>query len=985
MRQLVVAVVLAANLAFAAEPIPYHQDNPPGSPLSPQQALQKMVVPSGFSVELVIAEPELINPVAMTIDERGRFWIAESIEYPRHEPGRGKDRIKVFEDTDRDGKFDRSEIFADGLNIPSGIVIGRGGVWVANAPDILFYKLGSDGRAVGPPEVVVTGFGRDDTHELPNSLTWGPDGWLYGLNGVFNRSVVKSNNGKTYEFTCAMFRIHPQTHEFQIFCEGTSNPWGLAFDGDGSAFVSACVIDHLWHLVETGYYRRQAGEYPQFTWLIESIVKHHHQKAAYCGLHYFDSDAYPEEYREMLYMGNIHGACINVDKLQHDGSTYSATGQPDFLAANDPWFMPISQKTGPDGCLYVLDWYDRYHCYQDASRDAPGVDRQQGRLYRIRYNGTPRAAPLNLAQESDDQLIARLASANIYFRDLAQRLLSERMHPELQSKLQSLVLNQSQPRKGRLHALWSLIGAGPLDRQFHLILLASDDSTFRAWGVRAAGDRNGEVEEIRERIVALTSDKDAEVRLQTAIASRKLKHLNAVPLLLRVLSKSDGDQLLPHIVWQNLHPFIESDPARFVKALEKYDLTQANPVADLLPRIAARLLAIGDESVVGLYELLLHQAHDQTAALQSQLAQLSRMIADKEISREQLRSLARRLDTMLIELRGGNNALGYEVQLLAAGVERPGASAELLEACQSTTIKPADRLRGLEMLLTKRESGAIQLARDIICDERSPLDARATMLTALRRCDDVGVAGEMLAAYSNFPPELQAKTISLLTERPGWSKSLLRAIGRKQLPPTVLNATQIANLLAGRDEELQRLIAEHWGAIRSERNPQREQVVNEMRQLIGSKRGDALAGAAVFKKTCAQCHQIFGHGFDVGPDLTSNGRNDFNQLLSNVFDPSLVIGRAYQAVSVVTSDGRSISGLLVEDGQARVVLKLQGGKQEIVRRDEIDAFQLSKLSLMPEGFEKQLQPEEIINLFAFLALEQAPEGWPEVELPTHKS
>src|SRR3712207_4581459 len=247
---------LPAQQAKKKEVIPHAQSQPPGPPLSPAEALQKMQVPNGFTVELVAAEPDLVNPVAMTFDERGRIWVTESLEYPRRSPGPGKDRVKVLEDTDGDGRAEKVTIFADGLNIPSGIAVGHGGVWVANSPDILFYKIGPDGRAAGKPEVVVTGFGRADTHELPNSLTWGSDGWLYDLNGVFNPSVVKQN-GKEFRFTCALFRIHPRTKEFQLFCEWTSNPWGVAFNTERSAFVSACVIDHLWHLTQTGYYHLQ--------------------------------------------------------------------------------------------------------------------------------------------------------------------------------------------------------------------------------------------------------------------------------------------------------------------------------------------------------------------------------------------------------------------------------------------------------------------------------------------------------------------------------------------------------------------------------------------------------------------------------------------------------------------------------------------------------------------------------------------------------
>src|SRR4051812_31040315 len=211
------------------EVIPHAQKKMPGPPLSPQEALEKMTVPPGFSVELVASEPDIINPVAMHIDEKGRFWITESVEYPRRSPGLGQDRVKVIEIGD-DGKAKKVTTVIEGLNIPSGIAVGHGGVWLANAPDILFYPIEDfDNLKLGKPQVVVTGFGRFDTHELPNAFTWGPDGWLYGLNGVFNPAHVKQGD-KEWKFTCAMFRIHPRTKEFQIFCEGTSNPWGIAFN-----------------------------------------------------------------------------------------------------------------------------------------------------------------------------------------------------------------------------------------------------------------------------------------------------------------------------------------------------------------------------------------------------------------------------------------------------------------------------------------------------------------------------------------------------------------------------------------------------------------------------------------------------------------------------------------------------------------------------------------------------------------------------------
>ena len=582
------------------EVIPHAQDKPPGPALSPAEALKKFKVPEGFTVELVASEPDIVNPVAMTIDEKGRFWITESLEYPRREAGPGKDRVKVCEDTDGDGKFDKFTVFAEGLNIPSGIAVGHGGVWVANAPDILFMQdTDGDGKA-DKQEVVVSGFGRDDTHELPNSLTWGPDGYLYGLNGVFNRSVVKQD-GKTFDFTCALFRIHPLTRKFELFCEGTSNPWGVAFNENGHAFISACVIDHLWHLTETGYYHRQGGPYPPFTWKIDSIVQHKHQKAAYCGITWFDSDAYPQQYRGKLFMGNIHGNCVNVDRLSRDGSTYFGEGEPDFLSADDAWFMPVVQKTGPDGSLYVLDWYDRYHCYQDANRDPAGIDRLKGRLYRVRYKDTPRAKPFDLAKESDDKLVKLLGDPNVYKRDIAQRLLYERQladtkapvrkHLETRETLRKLIDDKQAPHKQRMHALWVLVSTWEIDEGQTQYLMKNAEPEIKAWIVRLLGNVGRASPAQIATINALAEDESADVRLQVAIAARKIEGIDAIPLLVKTLARAGDDELIPHIVWQNLHPLLETEGPKFLAEVKKYDLKGSPALGAIMPRATERILA----------------------------------------------------------------------------------------------------------------------------------------------------------------------------------------------------------------------------------------------------------------------------------------------------------------------------------------------------------------------------------------------------------
>lgn len=968
----------------AAEPIPHGQSQAPNPALSPAEAVKKMTLPEGFTAEVVASEPDIVNPVAMTFDDRGRIWITESLEYPRHAAGVGRDRVKVLEDTDGDGKADKFTVFADGLNIPSGIAVGHGGVWVANAPDLLFLQdTDGDGKA-DKREVIVTGFGRFDTHELPNSLTWGPDGWLYGWNGVFNRSRV-AYRGKDYDFTCAIFRIHPKTRDFELFCEGTSNPWGIAWNLEGAAFASACVIDHLWHLTETGYYHRQGGPYPPHTWKIESIVDHKHQQAAYCGIHFFDSDAYPPEYRERLYMGNIHGNCLNVDRLERNGSTYKGIACPDFLRANDAWFMPVSQKTGPDGCLYVLDWYDRYHCYQDANRDPAGIDRLKGRLYRIRYRDAPRRAGFDLANETDEALVQLLESPNVYNRDAAQRLLVERNRPGTRPALESLVLDESRGRKARMHALWALVGSGTLDPKFHLQLLGHGDATLRAWGVRAAGNMKRVDPAVREKLVALAHDSAPDVLLQVAIAARKIEGVDPLLVLTTALSASGNDPLIPHIVWQNVHPLLEERGAEFARLVTPEAIRRSPNLAEVVPRALERILfgpQFEPKAAVGpLTALNTVDSRESRAAISGVFATLARRIQSGELAPAQLADLRQALSPILQSIRskadprrrrGDGDSLWIEVELLAASWNdvQGLATARVLLAARGA--EPALRLRALDALLAADTPAALENVNRLfqIDAGNAGIEFRGEVIAALGKIDDPRVATIVLDAYPRLEPETRPRAVELLTQRTGWGRALLDAIAANKIPASALNVNQIRKLLGSKDPALAKQARSLWGTVRETRNPERERIIAEVRRFLTTHPGDPHNGQKVFQRICAQCHKIYGEGQEVGPEITLNGRASYDQILSNVLDPSLVIGAAYQGTVVATTDGRVLTGLLVEDSPQRVLLKLQGGKLETIARDDVDAMKVSLLSLMPEDLEKQLKPDELADLFAFITLDK---------------
>jgi len=987
---LICGLMLPAG-ALWGQAIPHNQDAPPGPPLSPEEAVAKMKVPPGFKVEIVASEPAIVNPVAMAFDERGRIWITESLEYPRREAGPGRDRVKILEDVDGDGRFEKVTVFAEGLNIPSGIAIGHGGVWVANAPDILLLRdTDGDGRA-DAREVVVTGFGRHDTHELPNSLTWGPDGWLYGLNGVFNPARI-AHQGQEHVFTCAMFRIHPRTRAFELFAEGTSNPWGIAFDPWGSAFVSACVIDHLWHIVETGYYHRQAGAYPPHTWKIESIVNYKHQKAAYCGLHYFDSDAYPPQYAGRLYMGNIHGGCINVDRLERAGATYRGQPEPDFLVANDAWFMPVAQKTGPDGCLYVLDWYDRYHCYQDANRDPAGIERAKGRIYRVRYKDSPRAGSFDLAARTDEQLIELLGHANVYHRDQAQRLLTERLADRARparGRLEQLVLSEQTPARQRMHALWVLAATSP-GEELILGLLDCTDANVRAWGVRLAGNARAASPRLAGRLAQLAGDPSPDVRLQLVIAAGKIKDFQAAELLARVATHHEADPLLARIVWQNLLAGFDQRAVAFLRLLRETRIEEAPMVQALAPRLLDRMLAdrrLNEQAVAQLFGMVRDAA---PATARQCLANMAERVQSAELPKDAQDQLKAALEPVLAPLLANpaTHPAGLDAALLAASWNDRRAVPYVRLTLETAGLDPELRLRALSALVPFADGDLLELAGQIL-KAREPVVAaparpgqpprltsaefRGRVIAALGRVNDPLVAEVVLAAYSGLEAEVQPRAVELLTQRAAWARKLLEAIGQKQIPAEALNLNQVRKLLATGDAELIKAVQRHWGTVREGKSDQREAVIARIRDLVRKNPGDAHRGQQVFDKVCGQCHKIYGKGEEVGPDITVNGRASFDQLLSNVLDPSLVIGAAYQARTVLTDSGRVVTGLLVEESPTRVVLKVQGGKLETFPRTQIEEFKTSELSLMPEDLEKTLKPEEIADLFAFLTLDRPPD------------
>jgi putative heme-binding domain-containing protein len=388
------------------------------------------------------------------------------------------------------------------------------------------------------------------------------------------------------------------------------------------------------------------------------------------------------------------------------------------------------------------------------------------------------------------------------------------------------------------------------------------------------------------------------------------------------------------------------------------------------------------EPVVTLFELVAEDVDNPESARQC-LSVLAEKIQSRELEDEEFAALRKRLQPALAKIQNQSDhpLLVDAVVLRASWRDAEGiAAARVLFGSERSSED--HRLKALNALIAAGDKSILQtVPASLAAAGDNSAEFRAAVLAALGRSENPKIADIVLATYAKLEPELQPRAIELLTHRPAWAKALMAAMARKEIPTTALNNNQAAHLLKSRDEELVKLVTTTWGTVRTERNPDQEREIAAIRELIKSTPGDPFRGEKAFEKACAQCHKIHGEGQDVGPDLTNNGRGSFEQLLSNVLDPSLVIGGAYQPRVVDTEDGRSITGLLVEDSPDRIVLKLQGGKLETIPREEVADVITSQLSMMPEDLEKQLKPQEIADLFAFLALDKHPRDADAKKLP----
>lgn len=960
--------------------------------LEPAAAARQMTAPPGFNVQLAAGEPMVHQPVAFTTDARGRIWVAEAYTYPNRAPeGEGKDKIIILEDTDQDGTLDSRKEFMTGLNLISGLEVGFGGVWVGAAPYLMFIPdVDGDDVPDSEPEILLDGFGYQDTHETLNAFIWGPDGWLYGCHGVFTHSMVGkpgTPDADRVPVNAAVWRYHPTRHEFDVFARGTSNPWGVDFNDHGQPFITACVIPHLWHIVQGARYQRQGGRHfnPHIYDDIKTIADHSHYTGnirdsawwghepelsdsvslaggghAHCGAMIYLADNWPASYRDSIYFNNIHGNRINNDILERHGSGYVGHHGNDFLMANDKWYRGINLKYGPDGTVHVIDWYDKNACH----RTNPEIwDRSNGRIYRVSY-GDVKPVTVDLSALSSLQLAQLQSHDNDWYVRTARRLLQERAAAgqpmeDVQSELLRQITNsQTTPKK--LRAVWALHVIDRLSIDLQHSLLQHDDEHLRAWGIHFAvpevlpGHSPKPMSFTVNRLLRemASSDSSSLVRLYLAAALQRIPHIQRWPIADALLQHEEDtdDHNIPLMIWYGVEPLVMADAPR---AMELAERSRIPRVARYIARRTAAEPTLIDDLVAG----LLKTSVEKQAMIVEEMLNAFEGRVDIAMPRSWQASYTHLL-------RSDDASLRAQADRIAIIFGDKRLLPRMREILASSSESVASRKQALQVLLRGRD----ELAAPALIAALDQPDLRGDAIRGLASYSDPNTPRELIQRYDQFNEADRRDAISTLTARPEYALALLDAIEGEAIPRKDVHAYHVRQLRSFQDAGIVDRIQEVWGSIRESSADKKAKIAQYKSRLTEDilANADLSHGRVVFNKTCAACHKLFGQGYDIGPDITGSNRANLDYILENAIDPSSVVSKEYRMSTLVLADGRVVTGLVQNETDSAYTVRTVNDVLLVAKAD-VDDISQSELSLMPEGQLDQLAADDVRDLIAYLA------------------
>jgi putative membrane-bound dehydrogenase-like protein len=984
------ALVIHSSLVSAADEA---KPTGPKSPVSPEESLRWFDLDPGLRIELAAAEPEVVDPVTVRFDERGRMWVAEYRDYPNGPAAGGKplSRIKLLEDKDDDGRYETAHVFADELSFCNGLQPWDGGVVATMAGRIAFLKDTDCDNKADVNETWYVGFAEENPQLRVNHPRFGLDNHIYVANGLKGGAVTNPRDPKAAP---ASLRGHdlkfdPRTGKYEAI--SGNGQFGLTFDDYGNRFVCSNRNPLMHVVLEDRYLARNPslivpavmndvadfGEKSHVYPLVQAwttSIHHAGQYSAACGVEIYRGDALPKEYYGNAFICEPTGSLVHREVLTPTGATFTSKSpyeNREFLASRDPWFRGVYLDGGPDGALYLCDMYraviEHPAFMPEELKNRPdmrfGDDR--GRIYRIVPKDfvRPSKKPA-LDKATTAELIAALDHPNAWWRETAQRLLYQMEGAAAIEPLLAMITAGKTPQ-GRVHAMWALHG-------FNERATLAFRDTFGA--PTPAGQRSYEL--MRKAFAAALEDKHPRVREQATLVTD-------FPAL------TEGSEYFPLVLLNARH---DDARLRFQSALTLGDLKISDPskAATVVTKLVETLADIVDRADDGPWTrtAVFTAPYHDTAMILPILMSRTKLTGPAEsakrraLLRQVALTVAPRLDHGLAQLREelkrqGTTEEGRELILaVAAGLGTRIAAVldsegmlplrdEGLEAATDPKVAKEQRLDGLAVLAATATSKAAAADDEAILNlVRTDPDGeiRSKALACFASQSTPETVKTLLALLPKQSPAMRGQIFDALLSRKERITALLDAVERGELKPKELDQTRVARLSKLADPEL-RSRAEKLFA--SAMPADRTKALEAYRPVLALK-ADARRGQGVFKKNCATCHKVGGVGVDVGPSIADLRTKTPEQVLTDVLQPNKAIDNNFVSYTVVTEDGLQYVGILAAETPGSVTLKLPDGKQQSILKTAIDTLESNGVSLMPEGLERNIPPQDMADVISYV-------------------
>jgi putative heme-binding domain-containing protein len=941
-------------------------------------------LPPGFEVNLFAADPLLAKPIHMNFDARGRLWIASSETYPQIEPGKkANDKIIVLEDTDNDGKADKTTVFADGLFIPTGIEPGDGGVYVANSTELLHIAETKDGKA-GATRVLLSGFGTEDTHHIIHSFRWGFDGNLYFNQSIYIHSHIETPYGVRRLNAGGIWQYRPETNRLEVFARGWVNSWGHHFDRWGQSFATdGAYGEGINYVLPGAYYVSAVGAGRILSGLNPGQPKQ-------CGLEVVSGRHLPDDWQGNLITNDFRGHRVNRFALKEDGAAYLSQQMPDLIRSTHPAFRPIDVKMGPDGAIYIADWYNPIIQHGEVDFRDPRRDKTHGRIWRITAKGRPLVPKPKLVDATVPELLEHLKSPEDWTRHQAKRVLKERGVTEVLPKLTEWLLKPEYQSGGADHLmlelLWVYQSLDVVSPELLTTLLGSKDHRVRAAAVRVLSHWQHRINNPGKLMDEAIRDDHPRVRLEAVRASAAMPSLASAERAMKALDKP-VDRWLDYALWLTARDLEQEwmTPLRdgqvpfggnvrhLLFALQAVNSRDAVPT--LVKLIQGKSLPADQELPVlkllagvggaGEHGLIIDRALVDASSSPVQAAEL--LDALEPAARQRNVRPAGDLQRIRPLLSASSESLAMSAARLAGAWKAESLQRDLMALCRESK---STRLRQSRAdALAEIGTPAAREALASFTTDGQPLELQHAAVLAIAR-----IELNQAAAYAKtILPQLAvgdaATLFSAFLERKGGAALLAKALSGVKLPVDIAKVGMRTLRLSGTNSPELVAVLTQAGALAA---PKRSLSADEMKQFIADvqAKGDPARGEAIFRRAdmlCFKCHSIGGSGGQVGSDILSLGTSaQLEYIVDSVLLPNKNVKEGYNAVRIDLKDGKQVSGVKLRETPTEITLRDAEDREVVVPKNKIDDS-ANVGSLMPEGLIDPLTRDELLDLVRFLS------------------